>query len=140
MSTSAYIGRMSDEGYKTRRLNFDGDPETVMAALNQILQRDGFELAADTILDHSEWRSLDPSALEQTASEETATVIGYGDIYLPDDMVPEDEDWSAVSITQLDEYAYLIDVEREVVMYFDTDGELTEWKLGDDVPSSRTDE
>lgn len=82
MGTPARIAARGTDGQlRTTRINYDGDPESMLTVLGLIAQRDGYATMATTLTDSPEWRDLDPTALIPTERDDLHTVTGYGNAY-----------------------------------------------------------
>lgn len=91
MGTPARIGAAVGDELKITRVNYDGDPESMLTVLGLLIQRDGIEIVATTLTDSAEWRELDPTALIPTEREDLLTVIGYGTAYTDGTRIKPDE-------------------------------------------------
>lgn len=136
MSTSAIVGRVvradaGDTTYSSRRLNYDGDPETVLTVLGLFIKRDGWAEVAETLISHHEWRAFDPTALDPAPEgADYTTVVGYGQVYVVDEpILPEHTSEPSTEEPLL----YYIDPANEVVLVTTTDGSFS-WGLDDSIP------
>lgn len=129
MGTPARIGAAIGDELKITRVNYDGDPESMLTVLGLLIQRDGIEIVATTLTDSAEWRELDPTALIPTEREDLLTVIGYGTAYTDGTRIKPDEPAD-------EEFAYFLHQAAGVPLVSVKVGaeEPYLWAVGDPIP------
>lgn len=138
MSTRCIVGMKTEKGYVGRYAHFDGYPDAKLPFLAAVMERDGAQKAAATLMDAKTggWSSLDENALGGQDRNQYSPVEGYGDKYNDggDELYTLEQAEKDVFI----EYMYFIDAERGVVEWKSGSGSNTKpletWTPGDPIP------
>lgn len=103
MSTNSIVGtRTQDHPFRGRYVHWDGYPEGVGQAVAEIVRRDGFKQAVDTLtVQHVAWAQVSTDVAISTWRDDI-TVTGYGIAYAEPDAWHDETDSAGA------EWAYAI--------------------------------